>query len=311
MADRKLILTPHAIAIGSDLVRIAQDSNPARAQRLPGAEALAYLTPEAVAAGADLPRLIQSDAKPQSSVAFSPRSIPNLALWMDSNDDSSFTLGYGGTVQSWTDKSNNARQFLPIVAADPSYLVRIRKNKWKGRNVVCPQLTPNTGLVSSSFDIASNFAANGTDITLFAAFRTDEPNFNPASLCFQVLSGSTGLYFRPVNSVGQARFLAAGGSLTGSNAGFLGSENIVVMQRSGSSMKIWLNGALALSGTSAPVAIPAGSMAPMYIGASAAGGGGMHGDLPEWGIYAGAITDAQRVQLEDYLAANLINGVIS
>jgi hypothetical protein len=50
--------------------------------------------------------------------AFNPTQIPNLALWLDGKDASSFTLS-GGNILQWYDKSPNSNTFTPSYGDTP------------------------------------------------------------------------------------------------------------------------------------------------------------------------------------------------
>jgi hypothetical protein len=49
---------------------------------------------------------------------FSPADIANLALWLDSNDASTFTYSSGSVVSQWNDKSGNARHLSQATVAN-------------------------------------------------------------------------------------------------------------------------------------------------------------------------------------------------
>lgn len=58
--------------------------------------------------------------------AFSPASIPNLALWLDAADASTITLDGSNNVSEWRDKSGNARHVSQSTALNrPSYVTGV------------------------------------------------------------------------------------------------------------------------------------------------------------------------------------------
>lgn len=66
------------------------------------------------------PRLL----RPLAS-GFSPRQIPDLGLWLDASDASTFTLN-GSTVSEWRDKSGNGKHAAQATAADqPTYATNV------------------------------------------------------------------------------------------------------------------------------------------------------------------------------------------
>jgi hypothetical protein len=55
-------------------------------------------------------------AKP--SAVFTPTSVAGCALWLDSDDASSFTFGVGSKVAQWNDKSGNSQHVLQATAGN-------------------------------------------------------------------------------------------------------------------------------------------------------------------------------------------------
>ncbi len=58
--------------------------------------------------------------------SFSPTSIPNLALWLDAADASTFTLDGSNNVEQWRDKSGGGRHVNQSTMANrPSYVTGV------------------------------------------------------------------------------------------------------------------------------------------------------------------------------------------
>lgn len=228
-----------------------------------------------------------------------------LALWLDADNDASFNQdAFTGEVNSWTSREGRGIVFSPVNAAANTRLVRIAKPNFQNRRVVVSELSANAGLVSPAYDIASNFAANGTDITVFAMVRSDEALQTFGTLYYHYTTGAIGHYFRIVQSSNNARFLclSAGTPLAGSNANYLFGENIYCLKRTGNTLNSYINGKSEASAASTATPIVS-TQATMFIGTSTLSGGGFHGDIAEIHIYARALPDIERMAVENYYAA--------
>jgi hypothetical protein len=235
-----------------------------------------------------------------------PNAIPGLSLWLDANHDPSFASdAFTGVASSWTSRDANARVFTPVSATATSFPVRLAKPNWNGRKVVCSQLGAPFGLASPAYDIAANFAANGTDITIFIAAHTDDNSHQFGTVYYHYSTGAIGHYFRFNNTAGNVRHLclSSSGFVAGGNADYLQGEKIIRLQRSGSTQSAFINGAQESSVSSTPTPIVS-TVTPMYIGTqTTSGGGGLVGDLAEIIMYARALSAAECQKVENYLAA--------
>jgi hypothetical protein len=90
---------------------------------------------------------------------FNPRSILNLALWLDAADSSTITTSTGVSV--WADKSGNGRNATQAVAGKQP----IRTNTINGKSVITFQGTDDT------MQIAANAAFNTASQTLIVVAR--------------------------------------------------------------------------------------------------------------------------------------------
>jgi hypothetical protein len=174
--------------------------------------------------------------------------------------------------------------------------------------VVFPNIA-GYGLASPSFDIASILTGNNT---VFLVFYSNEGTSTFGSVYHHLVSGGVGHYFRLANTAGNARFLSGSTtSLTQANTPYLNQPNIVVGQREGNFLRTFINGAQNGSDVASTlVTIPAASNAQMFLGTvSTSGGSGLSGELAEMIVYNRALTQAERWQVEEYLAVKWIPGV--
>lgn len=236
----------------------------------------------------------------------------NLALWMDANDAATFSVdSYNGEVSSWTDKSSNARVFTPTTVNN--FFVRQRKPQWNNRPVVAFSNTANFGLACPAYNVQEDFAANGTDITVFAAVHSDDNILTFGTVYYHLSSGSNGHYLRLNQTAGNVRFLAVNGStfIAGSNANYIGAPKIISMRRSGNTLQGFVNGSQQGADVNSTATAATSANAQMFIGTSTvSGGSGLLGDLAELIIYKRALTVTERNQVEDYLARKWITGAV-
>jgi hypothetical protein len=100
------------------------------------------------------PRLLRPRA-----TGFNPKSIPNLALWLDAADSSTITTSTGVSV--WADKSGNSRNATQSTGGkQPNY-----SNQINGKNVVRFLGTDDT------MQIGANAAFNANSQTLIIVAR--------------------------------------------------------------------------------------------------------------------------------------------
>lgn len=139
---------------------------------------------------------------------FNPGSIAGLVLWLDGQDTASFTLGAGGTVTTWKDKSSASNHAASIAGSEP-----VRVDNATNKKVV-RFVGPSQALVvadkgslyfqsTDDFTIAMvvNFTHNGgggfLSKTLFPTSPVDQGilffTVSTNQVCF-VLNGSCGDY---------------------------------------------------------------------------------------------------------------------
>lgn len=98
---------------------------------------------------------------------FDPRKLPNLKLWLDASDTSTISVS-GSDVTQWTDKSTNAYTFTQATAA---YRPQSGTRTQNSRNVI--DWGTNDRLVSTNSAGTWKFLHDGTDHTIFFAFKSD------------------------------------------------------------------------------------------------------------------------------------------
>lgn len=243
--------------------------------------------------------------------SFSPADIPSLALWLDANDDATFTGdAYTGEVATWTDKSTNARVFSPTTAGNQ--FVRDYKPQWNGKKVVMFSNAANYGLACPTYNVQEDFDTNNIDQTVFAVFHSDDVKYTFGTVYYHLSSGGNGSYFRINQTAGNMRYLAASTTPLGTvNTAYVGQPNVVSLRRSVDILQAFVNGTQQGSDVASTAVATTNVSAQMFLGtATTSGGSGLLGDLGELIIYKRALTAEERIQVEDYLGTKYIEGAI-
>lgn len=90
------------------------------------------------------PRLLRPRA-----TGFNPKSIANLALWLDANDTSTVTIETG--VKAWADKSGNAKTFTQdTLNSQPSYTATLNGKNVISFNGSSHQLNNSTNIINAA-----------------------------------------------------------------------------------------------------------------------------------------------------------------
>jgi hypothetical protein len=218
------------------------------------------------------------------SAAFSPLTIPSLALWLDASDASTLfqddagttpAVADGAVVGYWGDKSTNARHVTQATAGSKPTLQTAELN---GKNVV-------------QFD--------GADDYLFRnAVNVSQP-FTVA-LVVKVTEGSSRVFlgggqssvFAPSFAVSYyANSSTVTGTVTKNSVWFVADVLF-----SGASSDLYVNNVLAGSGSAGT-----GSITNLGIGAYATGGTPFTGFIAEVLVYSAALSGPQRSALRTYL----------
>lgn len=238
--------------------------------------------------------------------------LPTLAiapaLWIDANNDSSFTQdAFSTSVSSFTSRDANARVFSPV---STPLAARDVFPGWKGRKALTMEISAGFGYATTAFGIESLFAANGKDSTVYLVFRSDEGAATFGTIYYHLTSGAIGHYFRVAHTANNYRYLSLTTSPQGgANASLLGAIQIVCLQRSGDTVTGWLNGQQFFTAASVGTAITP-TNAQFFLGTqTTSGGSGMIGLFGEGLWYPTAHNTSDRQTIEDYLAVKWLEGV--
>jgi hypothetical protein len=145
------------------------------------------------------------------ATGFNPRSIANIALWLDANDSASVTIETG--VKVWADKSGGAKNFTQdTLNNQPSYSATLNGKKVISFNGTSHQLNNLTNIINVSN--VTMFVVGQRNSGAFSGYITsmDAPggDFSPA-----VLINSNNIAIR-----------GDGGTLAAGSAGFTGPNVI-------------------------------------------------------------------------------------
>lgn len=110
-----------------------------------------------------------------------PTNVPNLAIWLDADDASTFTYSSGVLVSQWNDKSGNGRHmFQAVVAAQPS-----RSGVINGRSSVA---FAADGMAAAS-NLPWQFMSDGSGYTVFIVGRVEN-----SGAAFPAFAGTTATF---------------------------------------------------------------------------------------------------------------------
>jgi hypothetical protein len=211
-----------------------------------------------------------------------PRSIPNLALWLDASDAATITLDGSNTVSQWNDKSGNARHASQATTTlRPSYTVGGQIN-----GVTCPKFDgTDDRLVTTSYSISQ-------PTTVIIAFRPQ------ATKLGVIVDGTTNRQRVYHNSNTLGSF--AGSTFNGTLSATANATHRAVVIFNGASSSMRLNGASAgTAGTGNPGA--EGLSGGTLIGCAQGGGFFFNGMIAEICWYTGVLTSDQISSVESYM----------
>lgn len=216
-----------------------------------------------------------------------PTLLTGCLLWLDATDDNSFTLGSGSRVSQWKDKSGNDRHFAQATEA-----YQPLRDSWQNGLPTVRQ-AKDTGLTRA--------AISHTNCSLFLVSRISTWNATSGRDVFATgTSGGTGIILQVNNAlrVGYVNqniaFVQAAAYSTPS--GFVLQE----LTRSGNAMTLYLNGSVAMTG-STTMNTPGGNA---YVAGSPAGSAGNFNnfqDVAEVILYNSALATQDRIAVEQYL----------
>jgi len=126
---------------------------------------------------------------------FDPNSIAGLELWLDASDSSTITLS-GSDITQWDDKSDNAHIMTPEGAGqEPSLIVAERNSRdvsrWVNANSDAMQSAVNSGISGSNFAYTFFGVIKLTTVVQFSTMLGLNPNdINDA--CAQIFGSHGG-----------------------------------------------------------------------------------------------------------------------
>ena len=212
------------------------------------------------------------------ATVFLPSSINGLVLWLKAD---SLALADGDAVTTWTDSSglgNNATQ--AVVDNKPLYKVNIIN----GKPVV------RFGGVDDFLSVPN---IDFTDVTVFGVTTnvTNNRNLNP------ILGNTTWGSFQPCSDIPTygALIYSTGEGITKTGNNYI-TPTILV----GSNVNFWANGVNQINN---------GTLSAFHISYVGYSGNSIDinyffiGDIAEIIVYSSALSDANRIKVEDYLSA--------
>ncbi|HAC91970.1 MAG TPA: hypothetical protein DCF63_15295 [Planctomycetaceae bacterium] len=241
---------------------------------------------------------------------FSPLDVANCKVWLDASDTSTISLS-GSQVTQWTDKTANAYQFTQGTAANRPLSGTRTQN---GKNVIDFDGT-NDKLVSNAANSTWNFLHNGTEHTIFVAFMMDVDTCNgfmlgtSAAIFTKIGASHGGLagdrIFSQV-STGSSLARVVDADVTGigdfqtftfvsmtmkpSNA--TASERVAFRYESGAAQK---------PNTASASVVASDATDALSIGSNSTDTFPMNGVIGEIIVYDVALSDANRILIQDYL----------
>jgi hypothetical protein len=185
------------------------------------------------------PRLLRPLA-----TGFNPKSISDLAVWLDASDASTITLN-GGNVSAWGDKSGNGRNFTQGTAlAQPLYAT----GAMNGRAVVRAdgsnhfmERTAGTAMNAASltFVFAVRYMTWITDSSRFPdLFDTDLQAFDTDGMRYSQYNNQEGIFVGDTDSQ-QGLFTSGGSALLTARVvaiSYNGSSGALVLRGNGSQL---------------------------------------------------------------------------
>jgi hypothetical protein len=244
-----------------------------------------------------LPRALQT----VTPITWFPNQIPDLQLWFDAADNSTFSFSSGSNIQTWQDKSSNRYSVGQANVSLQPTLASAAQNSLAG-----VQLTTDKFLFTAGSNIP-NFSV-GSQTSVFIAARNASANSGwniVNTMWFTGAGGGTSRYHFSFNQGATAgATLFANGSLVGqvtSNATPPSSNAILGFTASGTSATIHTNGS---SNGYGGVSLPNANNATSFIFGDAR-------NNPSWSSnvmifemvgYNRQVTTSERQQIEGYFA---------
>ena len=228
---------------------------------------------------------------------FIPTDIPGCALWMDVGDRSTLTLSASNTVTGWTDKSGNRRPLTVNSAGTYSATgfnglptIQFVNGQW---------MTTSTAAVLSNS--CSMFIVQQTGASTYLMPLAAGGNTNPYVFWWRGDFNSYSFMQEGVGGMGNKYYATTGVPMIMSG---------IVTPNAGNYWAFYLNGTYLVNPdlggfNTAPLSNTGGSN--VYIPGNLVqfggpSGGGFTGNISEVLIFSNALTNAQRLLIENYLA---------
>lgn len=226
------------------------------------------------------PRLLRPRA-----TGFDPRSISNLAYWLDATDSATVTT-VNGAVSSWASKAGTGTATQGIAANRPTYTTAGRN----GKNVISFDGT-NDFLTSSTLSINQPFSI------VFAGFQATQ-SANSQYVCDG--GTSTTRVVLAWNATGGAvgrLFMFCGTIVSpGSGQQAFGEWAVSSAVFNGASSQLRVNGSQIATGNPGSTAITALTLGARYTGDSL-----FVGDWGAFLVYSRALSETELLRVERYL----------
>lgn len=236
-----------------------------------------------------------------STLPFDPSVLPDLAFWLDATFGVDVASADAATepVTRWHDRSGNSRDAIPI-----------------GQGTNAPALVPNSlnGLAVVHFNAAAAemlgaqwTGPGGTELTIFLVTR----GYAQSALRFQASTGSYPFVILPIDVnasetnpdyyfyVGTAQSMTQTTTTTLRTLAQNGVELVTAVWAADGTATTYRNGVLVEQRVALNPTLPTNQ--PLYIGGAIPASAFTNGDVAETLIYATALEDASRMQVEAYL----------
>ena len=221
----------------------------------------------------------------QSLSGFDPRSIPGCQVWLDSSDQSTITYS-GANITSWTDKTVNRYLFTPFLSSFPT---------WASSGIY----------FGAEAGIRNTVVPFGTSYSIFAvASLLTTPSGAYAYIAHMNTSGDTFGFFGTYNGTRQFATFNGNGSWNDvatntpvCDVALSPQQSLLSMDVSGTVLQPYFNGNAMTAKTGTTGATTGLNLGVTYVSSQP-----WTGYIAEFIVFSSQITDAQRQNVEGYLA---------
>lgn len=221
----------------------------------------------------------------QSLSGFDPRSIPGCQVWLDSSDQSTITYS-GANITSWTDKTVNRYLFTPFYSSYPT---------WASDGIY----------FGANAAIRNTVVPFGTSYSIFAVANLSSTPSGYAYIAHMNTSGDSYGFFGTYNATRQfATFNGGSGGWNDVTANtpvcdvaLSPQRSLLSMDVSGSVLQPYFNGNAMTAKTGTTGSTTGLSLGDTYVSSQP-----WTGYIAEFIVFSSQITDAQRQNVEGYLA---------